>query len=87
MAKMDRFLPGLTAGLVLGGAMSAFASAKTYQYTGRVKDTSKTEIDVDKGGEIWKFAIDDHTSGGLEAKAGDSVTVTYRMYATRVEKH
>lgn len=87
MRKMDRFLPGLAAGLLLSGAMSAFATAKTYQYTGRVKDMSKTEIDVDKGGDIWKFAIDDHTMGGQEAKTGDSVTVTYRMYATRVEKH
>ncbi|HVY61561.1 MAG TPA: hypothetical protein VHF22_07900 [Planctomycetota bacterium] len=84
--KLDRFLPGLAAGLVLGGAVSAFAIAKTYQWTGEVTEASKKQIDVQKGDETWEFAIDSDTKGDLDAKKGDKVTVTYRMYATKIEK-
>jgi hypothetical protein len=83
--KLNRFLPGVVAGVVLGGAVTAFAASRTYQYTGSVKDTSKTQLSVDKGGEVWDFVVDEGTKGA-NVKPGDKVTVTYRMLATRVEK-
>jgi hypothetical protein len=83
--KLERFLPGVAAGMVLGGAVTAFAATRTYQYTGAVKDASKTQLSVDKGGEIWDFVLDEGTKGA-DVKAGDKVTVTYRMLATRIEK-
>ena len=83
---IDRFLPGLAAGLILGGTLTAFAAAKTYQYTGAVTESSKKQINIDKGGEVWEFAIDSDTKGDLDVKKGDKATVTYRMYATKIEK-
>jgi hypothetical protein len=83
--KLDRFLPGVAAGIVLGGAVTALAAGRTYQYSGSVKDASKTQLSVDKGGEVWDFVVDESTKGA-DVKAGDKVTVTYRMLATRVEK-
>lgn len=83
--KLDRFLPGLTAGLVLGGAATAFAATRTYQYTGVLKDATKTQISVDKGGEVWDFVVDPGTTGSVGAKPGSKVTVTYRMHATRID--
>jgi hypothetical protein len=83
---LNRFLPGLACGLILGGAVTAFAAAKTYQWTGEVTESSKKQINVLKGDETWEFAIDSDTKGDLDAKKGDKVTVTYRMYATKIEK-
>lgn len=84
--KLDRFLPGLAAGIVAGVAVTAFAAPKTYQYTGVVTQASAQQINVDKGGEVWEFAIDGDTKGTLDAKKGDKVGVTYRMHATKIEK-
>lgn len=84
--KLNRFVPGLVAGVLLGGAVSAFAAAKTYQYTGAVTSADAKQINVDKNGDVWEFAIDGDTKGTLDAKKGDKVTVTYRMYATKIEK-
>ncbi|APR82174.1 Hypothetical protein A7982_07523 [Minicystis rosea] len=84
--KLDRFLPGLAAGLVAGVAVTALAAPKTYQYTGAATEVNAKQINVDKGGDVWEFAIDGDTKGNLDAKKGDKVTVTYRMYATKIEK-
>lgn len=84
--KLDRFLPGLAMGAVLGAALTAVAAPKTYQYTGAVTQADAKQINVDKGGDVWEFAIDGDTKGTLDAKKGDKVTVTYRMYATKIEK-
>ena len=84
--KLDRFLPGLAMGAVLGTALTAFALPKTYQYTGAVTEAGPKQINVDKGGDVWEFAIDGDTKGTLDARKGDKVTVTYRMYATKIEK-
>lgn len=84
--KLDRFVPGLVAGALLGGAVTAYAAANTYQWTGVVVSAEKNQINVDKKGEIWEFAIDGDTKGTLDAKKGDKVTVTYRMFATKIEK-
>jgi hypothetical protein len=84
--KLDRFLPGLVTGALIGGAMTAYAATKTYQYTGTVTAADAKQISVDKGGDVWDFAIDGDTKGTLDAKKGDKVTVTYRMFATKIEK-
>jgi hypothetical protein len=84
--KLNRFVPGLVAGVLLGGGVSAYAAAKTYQFTGNVTQADAKQITVDKNGEISEFAIDSDTKGTLDAKKGDKVTVTYRMYATKIEK-
>lgn len=76
---------GCVLGAVLGAGATAWAAAKTYQYTGVVKQASAKELSVDKGGEVWSFALDGETKGDLKVKAGDKVTVTYRMFATRIE--
>ncbi|MFT3770450.1 MAG: hypothetical protein QM820_33905 [Minicystis sp.] len=84
--KLDRFLPGLVAGVLLGGAVTAYAAAKTYQYTGSVVSADAKQINVDKGGDVWEFTVDGDTKGALDTKKGDKVTVTYRMFATKIEK-
>lgn len=83
---MKGFAAGMVAGAVLTAAVGAYAAAKTYQWTGAVTAADAKEISVDKGGEVWSFAIDGDTKGDLKAKAGDKVTVTYRMFATKIEK-
>lgn len=77
---------GTLAGLVLGGAVTAWAAAKTYQYTGSVTEVSDKMLSVDKNGEVWEFALDADSKGSGSIKKGDKVTVTYRMFATRIEK-
>jgi hypothetical protein len=84
--KLDRFLPGLAMGAVLGASITAFAAVKTYQYSGAVTAADPKSISVDKGGDVWEFAVDGDTKGTLDAKKGDKVTVTYRMFATKIEK-
>jgi hypothetical protein len=84
--QKNRFVPGLAMGLVLGAAMTAYAASKTYQYTGVVTETNPKQINVDKGGDVWEFAVDSDTKGDLDAKKGDKVTVTYRMFAMKIEK-
>lgn len=84
--KLDRFLPGLVMGALLGGGMTAYATTKTYQYTGTVVAADAKQISVDKGGDVWDFTLDGETKGALDTKKGDKVTVTYRMHATKIEK-
>lgn len=84
--KLDSFLPGLCAGVVLSVAVAAFAAPKTYQYTGIVADSPPKQLNVDKGGDVWEFALDGDTKGSTDVKKGDKVTVTYRMFATKIEK-
>jgi hypothetical protein len=85
-ALAEGFLPGLAMGVVLGTAVTAIAAVKTYQYTGVVTEANAKEIKVDKCGDVWEFAVDGDTKGTLDAKKGDKVTVTYRMFATKIEK-
>ena len=84
--KLDRFVPGLVMGVLLGGGMTAYAATKSYQYTGKVVSADAKQISVDKGGDVWQFAIDGDTKGSLDAKAGDKVTVNYQMFATKIDK-
>jgi hypothetical protein len=62
------------------------ASVKKYQVTGKVLDVSSTMIAVDKGGDRWEIGRDADTKlNGAEPKAGDKVTVEYRMTAVNIE--
>ena len=63
---------------------SAFAAAKTYQFTGVVKTVTGDTFTVQKSAtETWEFSKDASTTGTV--KVGDRVTVHYRMVATNVE--
>ena len=85
-----RFLPGLATGLVLGAgmttALTVWAATKTYQYTGTVTQADDKTLSLDKGGEIWQFALDADSKGAGTVKKGDKATVTYRMFATKIDK-
>jgi hypothetical protein len=63
---------------------SAYAAVKTYQFTGVVKTVSGDTFTVQKSAtETWEFAKDALTKGTV--KAGDRVTVHYKMVATDIE--
>ena len=63
---------------------TAFAAAKTYQFTGVVKTVQGDTFTVQKSPtETWEFGKDAATKG--DVKVGDKVTVHYRMIATEIE--
>ena len=60
------------------------AAAKSYQFTGTVKSNEGGVLTVEKNAkETWTFNTDSGTKG--TAKAGDHVTVYYKMVATDIE--
>lgn len=64
--------------------ITAFAAAKTYQFTGVVKTVQGDTFTVQKNAtETWEFSTDASTKG--TPKVGDKVTVKYRMIATDIE--
>jgi hypothetical protein len=74
------------AGFGAGYATAAAAAAKTYQVTGPVVEVRPDAIVVKKGTDNWEVARDSNTKvTGGEPKAGDKVTVTYRMSAASIE--
>lgn len=81
MAK--RVLGCLTGVLLLAGAAGA-GEVKTYQVTGPVVSVSADTIVVKKGKDDWTIAKDASTKGA-DVKAGDKVTIHYRMTATDIE--
>lgn len=63
---------------------TAYAAAKTYQFTGVVKTVQGDTFTVQKSAtETWEFSKDAATKGTV--KVGDRVTVHYRMVATDIE--
>lgn len=63
---------------------SAYAAAKSYQFTGVVKTVQGDTFSVEKSAtETWEFSKDAATKGSV--KVGDRVTVHYRMIATDIE--
>jgi hypothetical protein len=65
-------------------AITAYAAAKTYQFTGVVKTVQGDTFTVQKSAsETWEFSKDASTKGTV--KVGDKVTVHYRMIATDIE--
>ena len=64
--------------------ISAYAAAKSYQFTGVVKTVQGDTFTVEKSAkETWEFTKDASTKGTV--KVGDKVTVHYKMVATEVE--
>jgi endonuclease YncB( thermonuclease family) len=64
--------------------ITAFAAAKTYQFTGVVKTVQGDTFTVQKNAtDTWEFSKDASTKG--TPKVGDKVTVKYRMVATDIE--
>jgi hypothetical protein len=79
LAALAVFL--LIAAFVAGG----LAATKSYQFTGIVKAVEGGTMTVEKSAkEAWQFDVDKNVKGGLP-KAGDRVTVYYKMVATEIE--
>jgi len=64
--------------------ITAYAAAKSYQFTGVVKTVQGDTFSVQKSAsETWEFTKDASTKG--TPKVGDKVTVHYKMIATDIE--
>jgi hypothetical protein len=71
---------------VVGLTTTAFAGdVRTYQVTGPVVSVSDTAITVKKGQDNWEIAKGADTKTTGDVKAGDKVTVMYRMTAASIE--
>jgi hypothetical protein len=76
---------GLISALVLGST-AAFAAAKTYQVTGPILEVTDSTVTVEKGKEKWTIERDAATQvTGGELKAGNKVTISYKMVAVSAE--
>jgi hypothetical protein len=70
--------------VVMALAYTAYAAAKSYQFTGVVKTVTGDTFTVQKSAaETWEFTKDASTKGSV--KVGDRVTVHYKMIATDIE--
>lgn len=70
--------------VVIALAYTAYAAAKTYQFTGSVKSVTGDTFTVQKSAtETWEFTKEASTKGTV--KVGDRVTVHYKMVATEIE--
>jgi hypothetical protein len=64
--------------------ITAYAAAKSYQFTGIVKTVQGDTFTVEKDPKnTWEFTKDASTKGTV--KVGDKVTVHYKMIATEIE--
>ena len=82
---MTKRVFGFLTGALLLAASAGAAEMKTYQVTGPVVSVSADSIVVKKGKDDWTIAKDAATKGA-DVKAGDKVTIHYRMTATDIEK-
>ena len=70
--------------VVIALTYTAYAAAKSYQFTGVVKTVTGDTFTVQKSAsETWEFTKDASTKGAV--KVGDKVTVHYKMIATEIE--
>ena len=70
--------------LAVGFGVGVKAAAKSYQFTGTVESNDGGILTVKKSAtETWTFSTDASTKG--TGKAGDKVTVYYKMVATEIE--
>ena len=70
--------------MVVALTYTAYAAAKSYQFTGVVKTVTGDTFTVQKSAsETWEFTKDASTKGAV--KVGDKVTVRYKMIATDIE--
>jgi hypothetical protein len=84
---MQRLSPILIAALLLVLAFVAGgrAAAKSYQFTGVVKAASADSLTVEKSAkETWQFEVSKDTKG-VTPKAGDRITVFYKMVAVEIQ--
>ncbi len=71
--------------ILLALAVASYAAPKTYQFSGVVKAVDATSLTVEKSAkESWQFELAKDTKGG-PPKAGDRVTVYYKMVTTEIE--
>ena len=75
----------MAAALCFAATTALAADVKTYQVTGPVVSVSDTTITVKKGNDNWEIAKTPETKTTGDVKAGDKVTVMYRMTATSVD--
>ena len=70
--------------IVVAFIAGGYAAAKSYQFTGTVKAVDGATLTVEKSAkETWQFELAKDTKG--TPKAGDRVTVYYKMVATEIE--
>ena len=82
---MRTALVALTAASLLAASVAGAGDMKTYQVTGPVVSVDADSIVVKKGKDNWTIAKDASTKGA-DVKAGDKVTIHYKMTATEIEK-
>jgi RNase P/RNase MRP subunit p29 len=82
---MTKRVFGLLTGALLLAATAHAGDMKTYQVTGPVVSVTGDSIVVKKGKDNWTIAKDAATKGA-DVKAGDKVTIYYKMTATEIEK-
>jgi hypothetical protein len=71
---------------LLSANVGSAAGLKTYKVTGTVVEVTATKIVVQKGTERWELDVGPETKGsGGNFKAGDKVTITYTMTATKID--
>jgi len=71
--------------LVIAFVAGTRAAGKSYQFTGTVKAVAGDTLTVEKSAkETWQFELAKDTKGGTP-KAGDRVTVYYKMVTTEIE--
>ena len=74
----------LIALLIAAAVAGGYAASKSYQFTGTVKAVDGGMLTVEKSAkETWQFEVPKDVKG--TAKAGDKVTVYYKMVATEIE--
>ncbi len=84
---MTKLIRGTVLGALVGFSASAALAAevRTYQVTGPVVSVSDSAITVQKGKDNWEIARSADTKTSGDIKAGDKVTVMYRMTAASIE--
>ncbi len=81
---MRRITFAIVCGLAAVLSLTAYAAARSYQFTGVVKSVDGSTFTVQKSAtETWEFSTDAATKGA--PKVGDKITVQYRMVATAID--
>jgi hypothetical protein len=75
----------IVAATVIAFSHLSAAGGKTYQVTGTVVEVTTTKIVVQKGTERLELDVGPETKLHGELKAGDKVTITYTMTASKID--
>ncbi len=76
----------LASAVVTWGISTAVAEPKTYQITGPVLAIDDASITIRAKKEKWQFARDASSAPAQPFKVGDTVTLTYSMTTTKIER-